>query len=166
MPRPRTGSVYAHAPHGELGEHFACRITLPDGRRSPEICLPGLDIEQARARAASLTATAAREVLTAAELATAAAVADEPAAETADGWAERWFTSREERGLTSVRDDRGRWRKWVSPQIGARRLVEALHAGDLEAARVAHVGLGALIGQTAPAVVDLARERSRRRTSR
>lgn len=124
MPRPRTGSVYTHAPHGDLAEHFACRITLPDGRRSPEICLPGLDIEQARARAASLTATAAREVLTAAELATAAAVADEPAAETADGWAERWFTSREERGLTSVRDDRGRWRKWVSPQIGARPMTE------------------------------------------
>jgi hypothetical protein len=37
--------------------------------------------------------------------------------DTLDVWAERWCDVREERGLTSVKDDRGRLKKWVFPKL-------------------------------------------------
>lgn len=85
------------------------------------MCLPGLTIEQARERARSLTETAARE---AAPATAGMNDAVDPALETADAWAERWFLAREAKGLTSVRTDRGRWGKWIAPAIGKRPMRE------------------------------------------
>jgi integrase len=116
MPRQRTGTVKLH------GDHYDARITLPDGSR-PWIHLPaGLSEARARDRATSLSETARRENATRAPKANGAAPA--PAGETCAAWSERWCAAREERGLTSVNDDRGRLRKWVLPHLGPRPMVE------------------------------------------
>lgn len=116
MPRQRTGTVKPH------GDHFDARITLNEGSR-PWIHLPaGLTREQAEARARSLTETARHGdgVRAAAQ----ASTAPDGAGETLAEWSERWCDAREERGLTSVKDDRGRLRRWVLPRLGPRPMAE------------------------------------------
>ena len=116
MPRARTGTIKLH------GDHFDARITLPDGSR-PWVHLPaGLSEARARDRAASLSETGRRDGGELAPKANGATPA--PAGETCAAWSERWCAAREERGLTSVNDDRGRLRKWVLPHLGSRPMVE------------------------------------------
>jgi integrase len=110
MPPPRTGTV---APHGD---HFDARLRGPDGKRRRRICLPAtLTHDQAKARAAHLQQLADEENAPK----SSAALPLPLGAETCNAWAERWFVDREgRRGLTTVDDDRGRWKKWISPKIG------------------------------------------------
>lgn len=122
MPRPRTGTIYRH------GDHWDVRVTLPDGSRSKPIHLPkGLSEARARDRAASLTQLAAKEALPGSTMKAGTAASTETFGE----WAERWCAAREERGLTSVGDDRGRLRKWVRPALGDKLIAEITRA-DVE----------------------------------
>lgn len=106
MPPPRKGSVSTH------GDHYDVRVRLVTGALSPRIHLePGLTHEQAQAEALELQREYDRE-----QTRPAAPVGGP----TLDAWAELWFADRERRGLTSVLSDRSRWRKWVSPRLGAR----------------------------------------------
>ena len=122
MPRPRTGTIYRH------GDHWDVRVTLLDGSRSPPIHLPkGLSEARARDRAASLAELATKEGLPRPTTKTGAATSSD----TLSSWTERWCAAREERGLTSVGDDRGRLRKWVLPALGDKLMTEITRA-DLE----------------------------------
>jgi hypothetical protein len=131
MPRPRTGTVYRH------GDHFDIRITLADGERSRPMCQRA-DMSEAMARekAARLTQIVAAEAI---GVIPARGTAKAAPGESFEAWSERWCAAREERGLTSVDDDRGRLRKWVMPSwrdkaiaVLTRADVEAL-VGDLDA---------------------------------
>jgi len=44
--------------------------------------------------------------------------ADETVKETVDEWAKRFHAHKEKLGLSTVAEMRGRWRKWVSPELG------------------------------------------------
>jgi hypothetical protein len=112
--RLRTGTIKLH------GDHYDARITLNDGSR-PWIHLPaGLTEKQARAKATSLTETARKG----GGVLASRGGGDAPSEETFEAWADRWCKAREERGLTSVKDDRGRLRKWVFPHLGSRPIVD------------------------------------------
>jgi integrase len=115
MPRPRVGSAFRH------GDHYDIQITLPDGSRGQRMCQPP-EMSEARARdkAKRLTELAAKG----AELAPKAGAEEQPPGETFAKWSERWCDDRAARGLTSVKDDRGRLRKWVLPTLGNRPMVE------------------------------------------
>lgn len=127
MPRPRTGSVYPH------GDHFDIQITLPDGSRSRPKCQPP-EMSEARARdkALRLTQRAAKEALPGVAPKRTPKVGAPPAGEPFEAWAERWCKAREERGLASVDDDRGRLRKWVFPPWRDKAVVDLTRA-DVEA---------------------------------
>ena len=125
MPRARTGTVRRH------NDHWDARITLPDGTR-PWVHLPVGETEtRARERAASMSEKA-RLAAAVEHVDPKAAVVPEPAGETFEAWAERWCQDREKRGLTSVDDDRGRLRKWISPTLGPKP-VATMGQADLEA---------------------------------
>ena len=112
MPRPRTGSVFPH------GDHFDIQVTLPNGQRSRRMCQePGMSEAKAREKALVASQLAAKEGIGVVPKRTTKGVAPvaPPPSETFEAWAERWCKAREERGLTSVKDDRGRLRKWVLP---------------------------------------------------
>lgn len=110
MGRKRTGRHYVE-PHQD---HLDIRIDLPSGERSRRVCLPaGTSKEDAKAQAIRLKAIAwsAGAVL-------ATPPTTEAAGETVEGWGERWWQSREARGM-SVKDEKCRWRKWIlSAPIG------------------------------------------------
>lgn len=123
MPRVRTGTIKQH------GDHWDARITLNDGSR-PWVHLPaGLTEPEARKRAQSMS-EAVRERDGKREPTTASGVPPAPG-EMLAAWSERWLAARQERGLTSVKDDRGRLRKWVLPTLGPRPMVEIKRV-DLE----------------------------------
>lgn len=116
MPRARTGTIKRH------GDHWDARITLNDGSR-PWVHLPaGLTEPEARKRAQSMS-EAVRERDGKREPTTASGAPPAPG-EMFAAWSERWLAAREERGLTSVKDDRGRLRKWVLPTLGPRPMPE------------------------------------------
>lgn len=52
--------------------------------------------------------------------------------ETVSKWFDRWLLAREAKGLASTKSDRGRFRKWVEPSIGAKLIAEVTKR-DLEA---------------------------------
>jgi integrase len=142
MPRPKTGTIYRH------GDHWDVRLTLPDGSRSPPIHLPqGFSEAKARDRAASLAQLAAKEALPRSKGKGHAMAATDPLA----SWAERWCAAREERGLTSVDDDRGRLRKWVLPKLGDKPIAEITRTDieQLVEALDSSVRAGALSWKTA-----------------
>jgi integrase len=100
------------------------RPTLADGSRGDRVHLPpGTSEAKAREVAAHLTERAAEQGLTK-ETVEAKRVAMQPPpphpkGKTVSEWGVAWLEERERRGLASVRTDRGRWEKWVEPQIGA-----------------------------------------------
>lgn len=121
MPRPRTGQVYVEW----HGDHWDIRFDLPDGTRSGRGCLPvGASKEDAKAEARRLKALAWAQGGT--------LIRPQEGGETMDAWFERWLAERRERGLASVRDDDGRWRRWLFPLLG-HRPVAAVSRRDLEA---------------------------------
>jgi integrase len=112
------------------------RPTLADGSRGDRVPLPsGTSEAKAREVAAHLTERAAEQGLTK-ETVEAKRVAMQPPApppkgKTVSEWGVAWLEERERRGLASVRTDRGRWEKWVEPQIGALKMA-TVTTEDLE----------------------------------
>ncbi len=126
MPRPRTGSVFPH------GDHFDIQVTLPNGQRSRRMCQePSMSEAKAREKALVASQLAAKEGIGVVPTRTAKGVTPPPS-ETFEAWAERWCKAREERGLTSVNDDRGRLRKWVLP-LWRDKPIAGLERADVEA---------------------------------
>jgi integrase len=118
--RPATGTIEPH------GDHWDVRARLPrGGGLSPRRCLPaGTSEARAREVAAAMTELAATAT-------PGAVVAPPPVGELFADWAERWCVAREAAGLTSVDDDRGRLRKWISPTLGKLVMV-AITRADVE----------------------------------
>jgi hypothetical protein len=88
----------------------------------------GATEEQALEKARALSELAQRKGVT---RAAAPAAAEPPKGKTVAEWFESWLDERERRGLASVRTDRGRWSKWIEPQIGALHMT-AVTTEDLE----------------------------------
>ncbi|MDB4945885.1 MAG: hypothetical protein JWP97_5419 [Labilithrix sp.] len=112
MARPATGSPRWNAKEGR----YEARITLPGvGRRI--VPMPGIERED--------TARAARVARLISDKARKLGAVPESTAETVNEWFERYYKARElgRRG-ESVSDSRGRFRKWVSPQIGTLPIVD------------------------------------------
>ncbi len=136
MPRARTGTISVEW----HGDHWDFRFTLPDGNRSRRECQPnptreaGESDEQARARAKDEAKREARELMRLAWSLGATRKPEEPAEEPGEPmseWIGRWLDERRERGLRSVDDDDGRWRKWIAPHL-AKRPIVAVQKIDLE----------------------------------
>jgi integrase len=86
------------------------RLTLVDGGRKfvpLDPSIPHEDMQSARKAAADVSALARNERRV-----------DANVPETVREYGKRWLAHREERGLTSVSDDRGRLTKWVHSKIG------------------------------------------------
>lgn len=123
MARRRTGTVRQH------GDHYVIRATWPDGKKTKPVHLePWVTEEDAWTRAGELhrivRQPGAERVadLTPADLDTT----------TVGEWIEGWFRNREDRGYTSVADDRGRWSKWLARHLEARP-IKAVTKVELEA---------------------------------
>lgn len=120
--RPRKGTIEWHV------DHWDARPTLADGRRGGRVCLAvGMSEADARRHALKVTVEARRRGVTMG----APALAPEPGGPTVEDYATLWCAAREERGHTSVEDDRGRLRKWISPRIGKLK-VASVTRRDLE----------------------------------
>jgi integrase len=150
MGRPRKGSVIVRP-----GGGFAIRITLNDGGRSPEIALDPTIVDRTEAERiaretndAELQSGAVSVALGKAPGVVTNDVAGQPPEERslqdapADVWAEAYFADRAAHGK-GVRQDKGRWFKWISPVLGkkpmsqvdesdAERLVEELDEAIME----------------------------------
>lgn len=136
MPRKRTGSVeYIEARSGETQGHYRARITLDDGKRKRIDLDPGPKSPQAerraRERAAHWSERARAEGIVAVPRSARQRLVCE-VGETVSGWFEPFAEAREARGLTSVGDDRGRFRVHVDPVIGALPMA-AVTRDDVEA---------------------------------
>jgi len=114
-------------------DHWRCRVNH-NGKR-PWHNLPATITYNQRKRAERAALTIAAGVrsgkispsITAAPASPAAAVG-----ETLTAWSGRWFDSRTARGLKSARSDKGRWKTWVEPRLGALQ-VATLTSADVEA---------------------------------
>jgi hypothetical protein len=105
------------------GEHFDIQLTLPDGTRGPQMCQPPeMSEERARDKAKRLSELAAKTGATVARRARGAPSAL-PTISFAE-WSELWIADRIKRGLTSVRADKGRLRKWILPKLGTKPIGE------------------------------------------
>src|ERR1019366_5820431 len=145
MPPPRTGYVEA-LKRGDGSTYFRARIRLADDTRErvdvPDKYAKPAGGKSARERA-ELYALAVQEreddggeqgpllVAKRARLAEEAKKSDPRHGETADLWHERYLTHCTERGLSTVGDKRYRWRKWISPRIGAKRMPDVTDS-DIE----------------------------------
>lgn len=131
MPAKRKGTI-----EWRNGTLFV-RPTLADGTRGDRVPMPkGTTEAKAREVAAHLTEKATLEGKTK-ETVEAKRRAMQPSppppkGKTISEWFASWLDERERRGLTSVRTDRGRWSKWIEPQIGDLEM-----AGDTEMLREA-----------------------------
>lgn len=123
MARPATGTVY------DKGDHFAIRVTLRDGSRGSPVHLPPVVTHE---KAVELAAEMSRLE----RLPLAPAAPEAPAPMSLEAWAEAWFADRRRRGQTSVRQDEGRWRKWIAPTLAPLTMATV---GPEDAARLVQV---------------------------
>lgn len=135
MPRQRVGTVWKDMAKGPDGEkrwtgRWWVQITLADGTRSkPRLLGPEIHtIERAREVALAWSQKAERDGSVRTRPAAAPLAAE---GETADRWFARRFAEQQARGLTSVDDMRGRWRKWCSGRLG-RLAMTAITRDDIE----------------------------------
>ena len=129
--RPRTGSVFSH------DDHLDIRITHPDGTRSAPVCLPrGTSRAKAQEAAAAMTEASIADFVSKSGAAKVGKATPTPAlAERLEEWVARWCADRRARGLSSVKDDEGRLRKWVLPRLDpplGKRPADSLTSLDLE----------------------------------
>lgn len=130
MPAKRKGTIEWR--HGTL----FVRPTLADGTRGDRVPMPkGTSEAKAREVAAYLTEKAAAEGKTKETVEAKRLAMDPPPpppkGKTVSEWGAAWLDEREHRGLASVRTDRGRWEKWIEPQIGAMEMA-TVTTEDLE----------------------------------
>lgn len=126
MPKKRTGTVETRD-----GIHYI-RPTLADGTRGPRKGLPkGTTLARAKEAAAAWTERAHKEGKTQADVHRAPERVEPPKGKTVSEWFAAWLDDRERRGLTSVKDDRGRWSKWIEPRIGSLEMAKVA-TEDLE----------------------------------
>lgn len=119
MPRQRTGTVaYVEATAATPG-HYKARVTCADGSR------PWIHLEPAErsAKAEARARKQAGELASRVRLLGVVAVEPRPTGTLKDGatvaaWFESWIAHRETKGLTSTRDDRGRFKLHIEPHIG------------------------------------------------
>jgi integrase len=102
--RPLTGSIVWQDP--QKTTPVGVRVTIGDGTRTLIPFDPGTTCEQALALAPLLAQRARFAV-------------DQHAPETVEEWFVRWADARTAKGLSSVRNDRARYKKWIAPAIGA-----------------------------------------------
>lgn len=121
MPRKRTGSAFRFPK--KTGPWYV-QVTLKNGERSPRMLIG--DVTEAAAITArdALQAKADRGELVRADAMPSNVI-------TVLEWFEKWFDWRKERGYVNAENDRGRFRKWIAPKLGAKFMVEVTKA-DLE----------------------------------
>jgi integrase len=127
VPKKRTGTIECRD-----GIYYV-RPTLADGTRGPRRALPkGTTPARAKEAAAALTERAHREGKTQADVHRKPEQVEAPKGRAVADWFAAWLDERERRGLTSVKDDRGRWGKWIAPKLGHLEIAKA-STDDLEA---------------------------------
>ena len=117
--RPPTGCPKWNQERG----YWEARVTIPRTTRREPVPMRGIaegDVARAQAVARIISARVQRDGFVPAET-----------AETLNEWAVRWLDARTERGLASVRQDRGRFNKWISPVLGTRPVADVTRR-DLE----------------------------------
>lgn len=135
--RKRTGTFESAGFHNDGTPRFRFRLRLADGSKSPRITVPhGFDETRARAYVAGLQADEDTngEIFKAMQerrRKRAAAAGEACEGESADTWHARFLMTRNE----GRRSDSGyRWKKWVSPRIGAKPMA-TITKGDIEDVR-------------------------------
>ena len=102
--RPLTGSIVWH--DAQCTIPVGVRVTIGDGTRQLIRFDPGTTRDQALLLAPKLAQRARSAVAV-------------HAPETVEEWFVRWANARAAKGLSSIRNDRARYKKWISPLIGA-----------------------------------------------
>lgn len=120
MSTERTGTVEW------MGDHYAIKISLPNGKRSKRKHLPQ-DVTKAQAQAEAKRLTDLAWKL----LGEGPAAGEGHIAETVLTYAERWTTERTRRGVKSAAKNLGQIRKWLAGGLGDRLVVDVTKA-DLE----------------------------------
>src|SRR5215213_1096344 len=121
MPRKATGTI------ARAGDHWKARIRLAAGS-GPWVDLPsGLSEAKAREMAAALTERARSKNWKTPPKNGALP----PPGSTVAEWSKRWLAHRAQRGLTSVRDDKGRLEHHILPLLGD-LAVPAVTRADIE----------------------------------
>jgi integrase len=136
MPRPRTGTVvYVPPGGGEVLGHYKVRITCNDGSRPWVDLNPSPRSPEARAKAREAAAHYSEQFreqgVVGAPARRALSGGTPTANRTLRDWAELWFAARAERGLSSVKDDRGRFQSHIDPALGS-MLVKEIGRSDVE----------------------------------
>lgn len=116
--RPPTGCPTWDA----AARQWVARIMLATGQRR-SVPMPGI-AEHETERAHAMAKTLALRVRV-------GGFVPEEASETVSEWFERWADARTAKGLRSVRNDRGRFHKWILPALGAKP-VTAITRRDVE----------------------------------
>ena len=114
--RPRTGTARRMT---DRRWQIAVTATLPNGKPKRVFAvIPNSERwskDTAEKKAAHFSEHP-EELLRAAEL---GATEPEAEGETLDAYSERWLAERELRGLASIANDRGRYAKWIKPELGS-----------------------------------------------
>ncbi|MEZ4375511.1 MAG: hypothetical protein R3B07_32165 [Polyangiaceae bacterium] len=133
MPRPKKGTVQYVAATAATPGHYKVRVTCADGSR------PWFHLEASEAspKAEALARKQAAKLAERVEQLGVVANRNKRAftGSTVSVWFESWIAHREARGLSSTRDDRGRFTHHVEPLIGAQAMAEVSRK-DIEAAMV------------------------------
>ena len=107
---------------------WTVRLTV-DGKRTPPIKMPGITREDEE-RAKYMGKVMSKRYR-------AVGAVPETSRETVNEWFEKWVEAREDKGLSSTANDRGRFNKWISPTIGTKAM------GGRHATRYRTSGAGA-----------------------
>jgi integrase len=150
MGRQRTGCAQWHE-----GRGWVAILTLDGGKRSPPVPMGGLEPHPSTCACTvkepcPVRAIAIAEAARYAKRAKAAGAVLSASEETADVYFGRWNDAREA-FIATTSDERGRWRKWISPHLGPKPMASVTKR-DLELV-VSHldreVRLGHLAWKTA-----------------
>jgi integrase len=101
------------------GDHYKIRLHHADGTRPWFHFAPGMSEARCLGLLPKLREMAKAGLLVA---------ETSPTDESVSDWFKRWAEAREARGLTCVRDDRGRFKKWIEPHIGSIAITKVTRA--------------------------------------
>ncbi len=130
--KPLRGSIewVGSATRPSPTDHWRARVTVEGRRRW--VNLPPTITRRQEQKARSIAAEMANLAVAGRLGAPPPPKPSDPAGETLSAWSARWFASRENRGLSSIRADRGRFTTWVLPRLG-HLAVAAITRPDVEA---------------------------------